>query len=96
MILQARGVLKVNPRGDDETSDRASRAAVDHRVARGVHRRVHSGDEDLRFSGYAITGVRNHFLRFKIPESYHVVHDTGLVYDSTLGFAEHEGFEGSS
>ncbi len=45
-----------------------------------------------QLSGSAITGARNHFLRFKIPESYHVVHDTGLIYDSTLGFAEREGF----
>ncbi|MCJ8502102.1 polysaccharide deacetylase family protein [Desulfatitalea alkaliphila] len=39
-----------------------------------------------------IIGARNHFLRFKIPESYHIVHETGLIYDSTLGFAEREGF----
>ena len=45
-----------------------------------------------QLAGCTITGARNHFLRFKIPESYHMTHDTGLIYDSTLGFAEHEGF----
>lgn len=45
-----------------------------------------------QLSGCTITGARNHFLRFKIPESYHVACDTGFSYDSTLGFAECEGF----
>ncbi|MBD1399355.1 polysaccharide deacetylase family protein [Pelovirga terrestris] len=45
-----------------------------------------------QLSGSLITGARSHFLRFKIPESYRVSYDTGLTYDSTLGFAEREGF----
>lgn len=42
--------------------------------------------------GCIIRGSRNHFLRFRIPESYQTLHESGLRYDSTLGFAEMEGF----
>ena len=43
-------------------------------------------------SGLPVMGVRNHFLRFKVPESYRLVEKLGLSYDSTLGYAEQEGF----
>lgn len=42
--------------------------------------------------GQKIHGVRHHFLRFKIPESYRAISSCGLAYDSSLGFAEKHGF----
>jgi hypothetical protein len=37
-------------------------------------------------------GVRQHFLRFFYPSTFKNHLQVGLKYDSTLGFAEHEGF----
>ncbi len=39
-----------------------------------------------------ITGVRHHYLRFSVPESWGAAAKAGLEYDATFGFAEHEGF----
>jgi hypothetical protein len=38
------------------------------------------------------TGVRQHFLRFKIPETWRIQAELGFVHDATLGFPGHEGF----
>lgn len=43
-------------------------------------------------AGCAIRAVRQHFLRFRYPDTWHAQADCGLTVDSTLGFAEHEGF----
>lgn len=37
-------------------------------------------------------GGRQHFLRFNIPCTWRVQEKAGLLYDTTLGFAEAEGF----
>ena len=37
-------------------------------------------------------GVRQHFLRFDVPHSWELQAKTRFSYDSTLGFADHEGF----
>jgi len=37
-------------------------------------------------------GVRQHFLRFRIPETWKVQAQLGFVHDATLGFSDHEGF----
>jgi hypothetical protein len=37
-------------------------------------------------------GVRQHFLRFKIPETWRVQAVLGFEHDATLGFPGHEGF----
>jgi len=37
-------------------------------------------------------GVRQHFLRFSIPETWNIQAELGLVHDATLGFSDHEGF----
>jgi hypothetical protein len=42
--------------------------------------------------GTIITGGRQHFLRFEAPVTWRDWEHTGLVYDSTLGYADHEGF----
>jgi hypothetical protein len=37
-------------------------------------------------------GGRQHTLRFKVPETWRLWEKAGLQYDSTLGYADHEGF----
>ena len=43
-------------------------------------------------SGVMPEGTRNHFLRFDLPDAYERFEKLGFLYDSTLGFAEREGF----
>lgn len=45
-----------------------------------------------RISGVESIGVRNHFLRFNMPETYKNYEELGFLYDSTLGYVDHEGF----
>ncbi len=40
----------------------------------------------------SIKGGRQHYLRFKIPVTWNIWENSGLNYDSTLGYADHEGF----
>jgi hypothetical protein len=37
-------------------------------------------------------GVRQHYLRFRVPSSWRNLERLGVAYDSTLGFAYHDGF----
>lgn len=46
--------------------------------------------------GQQVPGHRNHLLRFRVPESWRAQDSAGFSYDSTLGFADHEGFRGGS
>lgn len=39
-----------------------------------------------------IYGGRNHYLRFKAPESWRISEKVGLIYDTTLSYAERLGF----
>jgi hypothetical protein len=42
-----------------------------------------------------VTGVRQHFLRYKNPDTPVIQSSAGLGYDATLGFAEQIGFRNS-
>lgn len=42
--------------------------------------------------GHSPKGIRQHFLRFKHPATFHHQMNAGLKYDCTLGFAEHDGY----
>ncbi|MEM1953248.1 MAG: polysaccharide deacetylase family protein [Candidatus Caldarchaeum sp.] len=37
-------------------------------------------------------GGRQHYLRFQVPETWRLWEEVGLAYDSTVGYADHEGF----
>jgi hypothetical protein len=37
-------------------------------------------------------GGRHHYLRFRVPDTWQQWAEAGLVYDSTLSYADHEGF----
>ena len=39
-----------------------------------------------------IVGTRQHFLKFFYPSTFKIQSEVGLKYDTTLGFAGHEGF----
>jgi len=39
-----------------------------------------------------ILGGRQHFLRFQVPHTWRHWEQAGLMYDSTMGYADHEGF----
>ena len=43
-------------------------------------------------SGRPSSSVRQHFLRFRVPETWRIQAELGLLYDTTLGYADHEGF----
>jgi hypothetical protein len=45
-----------------------------------------------RVGGNSIVSVRQHYLRFDYPRTWRVQISNGCGVDSTLGFAEHEGF----
>ena len=39
-----------------------------------------------------MVGGRQHYLRWKSPDTWRILEKTGLKYDVTLSFADHEGF----
>ncbi len=39
-----------------------------------------------------VLGGRQHFLRFRVPHTWRHWEQAGMEYDSTLGYADHEGF----
>jgi peptidoglycan/xylan/chitin deacetylase (PgdA/CDA1 family) len=41
---------------------------------------------------HRISGYRNHFLQFRVPETWEHLHKAGFLYDTTLGFADCAGF----
>jgi len=59
--------------------------------AKGLRRQKTLLEEVL---GQPVVGHRNHLLRFRAPDSWRAQESIGLSYDSTLGFADHEGFRG--
>lgn len=42
--------------------------------------------------GKEVIGYRNHYLRFKVPDSWEVLSKTGFKYDTTLGYNDMIGF----
>jgi peptidoglycan/xylan/chitin deacetylase (PgdA/CDA1 family) len=42
--------------------------------------------------GKEVTGYRNHYLRFKTPETWEALADAGFCYDSTFGYHDCAGF----
>jgi hypothetical protein len=39
-----------------------------------------------------VIGYRNHFLRFKVPETWEYLYESGFLYDTTFGYADCIGF----
>ncbi len=45
-----------------------------------------------RALGKAVTGYRNHYLRFQVPDSWEILEKAGFGYDTTLGYPDKVGF----
>ena len=46
----------------------------------------------LKEFGVQATGIRQHFLCFMHPKTFELQEEAGFKYDTTLAFAEHEGY----
>lgn len=42
-----------------------------------------------------VVGTRQHFLKFHYPDTLKIQESVGLKYDTSMGYAEHEGFRNS-
>jgi len=42
--------------------------------------------------GQPVSGYRNHYLRFSVPETWENLAENGFLYDTTFGFGEKPGF----
>ncbi|MDI3541378.1 MAG: hypothetical protein PWQ62_292 [Candidatus Methanomethylophilaceae archaeon] len=42
--------------------------------------------------GRKVIGYRNHYLRFKVPDSWEILEKAGFEYDTTLGYPDAVGF----
>jgi len=42
--------------------------------------------------GKKVIGYRNHYLRFKVPDTWELLKDAGFKYDTTFGYADMIGF----
>ncbi len=42
--------------------------------------------------GRKVTGYRNHYLRFSVPDSWEILEKAGFTYDTTLGYSDMIGF----
>jgi hypothetical protein len=54
---------------------------------------MHKQKDDLsKVLGEEPVGIRQHYLRFFHPKTFKVQESAGLVYDTSLGFAEYDGY----
>ena len=42
--------------------------------------------------GKKVIGYRNHYLRFKVPDTWELLSKAGFKYDTTFGYADCAGF----
>ena len=49
-------------------------------------------DKIERVLNKKVIGYRNHFLRFKVPDTWELLSKAGFKYDTTLGYADMVGF----
>ena len=45
-----------------------------------------------RITGHPVSGYRNHYLKFSIPQTWNLLCQAGFRYDTTMGFADCIGF----
>jgi len=46
-------------------------------------------EEIIERGGY---GCRQHFLKFEVPATWRIQEKAGFLYDTSLTFADHDGF----
>lgn len=71
---------------------------IDHDYEVGIHGSIGSGYDSQMFNDEVnqfeskVEGGRFHYLMIDIPQTWKVIENAGLTYDSTLGFPEKIGF----
>lgn len=45
-----------------------------------------------KVTGKPVIGYRNHYLRFRVPDTWEYLSQAGFLYDTTLGYADCAGF----
>jgi len=75
---------------------------VDHGCEVGLHggHSSYSNPEEMRSKKERlekilhkkVIGYRNHYLRFKVPDTWEYLHEAGFLYDVTFGYADCVGF----
>lgn len=60
----------------------------------GLHKSISEDSFKVELSKLPLTvvGNRYHYLKFKLPDAYNKIEESGLLLDASLGFAEHYGF----
>ncbi|MGM0377617.1 MAG: polysaccharide deacetylase family protein, partial [Bacteroidota bacterium] len=68
----------------------------------GLHASFYSYDDPQRLHrqvslwkrhlGFHPKGIRQHYLRYRLPETSSIQASEGFLYDTTLGFADHDGY----
>lgn len=86
---------------DEETKKIADKIVKDGHVI-GFHPGYHTFidfntfiSEKEKFDeifGLKAYGGRQHYLRFKVPDTWYIWKKANLLYDSTMGYADYEGF----
>lgn len=63
----------------------------------GIHKSAFESSitEEIMNLPHPVHINRNHFLKLRLPDHYHNIEKSGLLYDASLGFAEHFGFRNS-
>jgi hypothetical protein len=98
------------PDGDYHLTSRVVRRRIDALRAEGFEIGFHAGyqtlgdperlaEEKARLDvvlGETRYGGRQHYLRFRVPDTWRHWEQVGLAYDSTMGYADHEGFRCST
>lgn len=54
-----------------------------------IRKEKHNLEKNL---GERVVGYRNHFMRFKIPDTWELLSEVGFEYDTTFGYADCVGF----
>jgi hypothetical protein len=65
------------------------KTATDNKSMRKAKKRLST------IANKTIVGTRQHFLKFHYPSTLQIQQKNGLKYDSSMGFAEHDGFRNS-
>lgn len=53
---------------------------------------LHQKQQLEQVLGHSIDRTRQHFLRFRLPDTFRALENTGVRHEYSLGFAEHPGF----
>lgn len=82
MILERRHEIGVHPGYETCESSKAIAEAAD-RIRKALHKLGHADE---------VIGGRQHFLRWRTPDTARHWENAGLSYDTTLGYADYPGF----